>query len=430
MTKVAFYTFGCKLNFAETSSISRKVSENGYDVVPFSGEADFYVFNTCTVTGEAGKKFIRMARQVKKRSPGAKVVAIGCFAELGSDALLQLDEVDMLLGNNQKYNLHEYLDKKTDIKISEHSAFREKDYFVDAFSLNDRTRSFLKIQDGCDYFCSYCTIPLARGASRSDSVEHILESVGTIIKNDVMEIVLTGVNIGDFRSAEGENLLDLLKKLDRFPGLSRLTLSSVEPELLTDEIIQYVSDSKAILPHFHIPLQSGSDKVLKLMHRKYNTALFAGRVHKIRELMPDAFIGIDVLVGFPGEDEADFNDTYSLLESLEISYLHVFPFSERANTKAALMPGKVDEKVKSERVSKLLHLSEKKNRRFYEKFTGQTRNVLFEKKIRNGFMFGLTDNYLKVKIPANASLINKIMPVFLSRLEDDGFFAGDINPHF
>lgn len=426
MARIAFFTFGCKLNFAETSAISRKVAENGHNVIPFREEADFYVFNTCTVTGEAGKKFLRLARHVKKNHPNAKIVALGCFAELETDLLEKIPEADIILGSNEKYLLHDYLARYENRKIQLHSTFREKNFFMDAYSLNDRTRSFLKIQDGCDYFCSYCTIPLARGASRSDSISHLLKSVRTIVTAGVKEIVLTGVNIGDFRSPEGGTFTDLLKELNRFPGLERLTLSSVEPDLLNDEILELISTSKVILPHFHIPLQSGSDKILKIMNRRYDSALFESRILKIRQLMPDAFIGVDVLVGFPGETDEDFGQTFELMEKLETSYLHVFPFSERPDTKAERLPGKVDIRVKSERTMRLLQLSKSKNQSFYQKFTGHQRNVLFERKIKNGFIYGLTDNYLKVKILADPTLANRIVNVGLLKLDEDGVFWGKI----
>lgn len=424
MKKVAFYTLGCKLNFSETSSISRLFEQKGYEKVDFAEAADIYVINTCSVTDNADKKCKKVVKEALKHSPNAFIAIMGCYAQLKPQEIAEIPGVDAVLGAAEKFRLLEVLDgfqKKEKAQVF-HSDIANATEFHNAYSLNDRTRTFLKVQDGCDYSCSFCTIPLARGESRSDYVENIVRSAETIVAQGVKEIVLTGVNIGDFGLHKGEReetFLDLVKALDRVEGIERFRISSIEPNLLTDEIIEFVAQSSKFVPHFHIPLQSGNNKVLRLMRRRYQRELYAERVAKIKQLMPDCCIGVDVIVGFPGESKEDFLDTYQFLNELDISYLHVFTYSERANTHAIALKGIVPLPERAER-SKMLHiLSDKKRRAFYETQLGREEEVLFEEEVENGCMFGFTRNYVKVTAKYDPILVNEIKKVRLTAISPE-----------
>jgi len=424
MKKVAFYTLGCKLNFSETSSISRLFEQKGYEKVDFTDQADIYVINTCSVTDNADKKCKKVVKEALKHSPNAFVAIVGCYAQLKPQEIAEIPGVDAVLGASEKFRLLEVLDgfeKKGKTQVF-HSEISKATEFHNAYSLNDRTRTFLKVQDGCDYNCSFCTIPLARGESRSDYVRNIVTSAEAIVSQGVKEIVLTGVNIGDFGLHQGqkeETFLDLVKELDNLAGIERIRISSIEPNLLTDQIVEFVAQSKKIVPHFHIPLQSGSNKVLRLMRRRYQRELYAERVTKIKHLMPDCCIGVDVIVGFPGESKEDFLDTYQFLNELNISYLHVFTYSERANTHALTLKGIVSLPERAER-SKMLHiLSDKKRRAFYETQLQKEGEVLFEEEVENGQMFGFTRNYVKVFAKYDPLLVNEIKKVRLISISPD-----------
>ena len=426
--RIAFQTFGCKLNFAETSTIARQMKEEGYEVVAHKEEADIYVINSCTVTGNAEKKCRAAIRQAKRRNPDARVAVIGCFSQMKEDDLSKMKEVDLVIGNEEKFMLKDYL--KDDLYTGACHSFvgdiSKSDIFTPSWSSGDRTRSFLKIQDGCDYFCTYCTIPFARGRSRSATIAETIETAKEIAATGMREIILTGVNIGDFGKPNSESFFDLIKELDKVEGIDRIRISSIEPDLLNEEIISFMDSSDKFLPHFHIPLQSGSDKMLKSMKRKYAREVFAQRVTEIKEHMPHACIAADVIIGFPGETGEDFRDTYDFLDGLDISYMHVFTYSERPGTMAVNMPGKLSNKEKRER-SRILHeLSDKKKTAFYRQNIGSTRPVLFESDNSNGYMHGFTGNYLKVKTPYRADLVNKIISVPLSKLDDDGIFLYSI----
>ncbi|MEI7724151.1 MAG: tRNA (N(6)-L-threonylcarbamoyladenosine(37)-C(2))-methylthiotransferase MtaB [Bacteroidota bacterium] len=430
---IAFHHFGCKVNFAEASSLSRQFQENGFEVKNFHDTADVYVISTCVVTTVAEKKCRAAIRQAHKINPNARIAVIGCFSELKPDELSQMEGVDLVLGHNGKFRLLEELSKLDQPVPEDHvhdyhgslavskSAFQ--DAFIPSFSYGDRTRSFLKIQDGCDYFCTYCTIPLARGRSRSDTIDNAIKNAREILANGIREIVLTGVNIGDFGKQNGESFIQLIKALDTIKGLNRIRISSIEPDLLTNEIIDFVAASANFLPHFHIPLQSGCNKILKAMHRKYNRELYASRVQQIKELMPHACIAADVIVGFPGETDEDFEDTFSFLKNLNISYLHVFTYSKRDNTLAAKMEAPVPDKVKKERSDALHKLSDEKKHRFYHENMGRKAKVLFESDNSQGFMHGFTENYIKVKTKFNSELVNRIVKVKLENLVEDGYLA-------
>ncbi len=426
--KVAFHTLGCKLNFSETSSIARSFSNNGYEVVNFEESADVYVINTCSVTDHADRKCKKVVRDALKRNEEAKVAIIGCYAQLKPQEIAEIPGVDVVLGAQEKFNLVEHIDRlsETDETLILNSPIKDVKHFENAYSLGDRTRSFLKVQDGCNYFCAFCTIPLARGRSRSDYIENIVQSAYEIAENGVKEIVLTGVNIGDFKNQRGETFLDLIKELDKVPGIERFRISSIEPNLLNDDIINFVSTSEKFVPHFHIPLQSGSDKLLELMRRRYRRNLYADRVAAIKAQMPDCCIGVDVIVGFPGETEEDFLETYHFLKDLDISYLHVFTYSERPNTPAAKMSDHLPDKVRTERRKMLQSLSHKKRRAFNEQFTGQIGEVLLEDADRNGWMQGYTRSYLKVKMPYDKSLTNTLQPIYLKELQEDGSFKVEL----
>lgn len=429
MKKVAFHTLGCKLNFSETSTIGRLFEEQGYQKVDFKEPSDVYVINTCSVTANADKECKQIVKSALNVSPDAYVVVVGCYAQLKPEEIANIDGVDLVLGASEKFKLLNYLNdltKKSKAEIYS-CEIEEANFFVDAYSLGDRTRVFLKAQDGCDYTCSFCTIPLARGKSRSDSVENVVKNATDIAKQNIKEIVLTGVNLGDFgnnasktSNRKAETFFDLVKQLDGVEGIERFRISSIEPNLLKDEIIEYVAQSKRFVPHFHIPLQSGSNKMLKAMRRRYLRELYAERVAKIKALMPHCCIGVDVIVGFPGETDDDFLDTYNFLNELPVSYLHVFTYSERDNTDAIHLPNAVPVAVRKKRNKMLRILSAKKLRSFYEQHLGETRTVLFEGDNKEGFMHGFTDNYVKVKTPFNAALINQLKPVVLKQLDADG----------
>jgi threonylcarbamoyladenosine tRNA methylthiotransferase MtaB len=431
-TSIAFHHFGCKVNFAEASALSRQFQENGFEVRNFHDPADVYVISTCVVTTVAEKKCRAAIRQAHKINPKAKIAVIGCFSELKPDELSQMEGVDLVLGHNGKFRLLEELNKlyqpAGDPDHDYHgglavSTRADRDAFIPSFSYGDRTRSFLKIQDGCDYFCTYCTIPLARGRSRSDTVENAVKNAGEIIANGIKEIVLTGVNIGDFGKQNGESFIGLIRALDRVQGMNRIRISSIEPDLLSNEIIEFVAESKNFLPHFHIPLQAGCNKILKAMHRRYTSELYASRVQKIRELLPQACIAADVIVGFPGETEEDFMETFGFLEQLPVSYLHVFTYSKRDNTMAAKMESPVPDRVKKERSDALHKLSDRKKLQFYQENRGREVMVLFESDNSNGFMHGFTENYIKVKTKFNPELVNRVVTVKLENLEGDGFLV-------
>ncbi|TRX65769.1 tRNA (N(6)-L-threonylcarbamoyladenosine(37)-C(2))-methylthiotransferase MtaB [Carboxylicivirga sp. M1479] len=419
--KVAFHTFGCKLNFSETSTVARTMIEAGFAKVDISESADVYLFNTCSVTELADKKCKQVIRKAIKQNPNAFIVVTGCFAQLKPDAVSQIEGVDLVLGSNEKFDILQYIEDfkkgdKTEIHAGKIGSNKE---FKPSYSFGDRTRCFLKVQDGCDYFCSYCTIPFARGRSRSDTVANTVAQAKEAAVGGAKEIILTGVNIGEFGNANGETFFELIQALEKVSEIERFRISSIEPNLLTDEIIQFVAASKKFMPHFHIPLQSGSDKVLGLMKRKYDTALFRSKIERVKNLIPHAFIGVDVIVGVRGESQADFETTLHFLESLDISQLHVFTYSERPNTQAL----KIDEVVpipqRKER-SKVLHqLSEKKTRHFYKQYIGEEMPVLFEGAEHNGLIHGFTSNYIKVEVPFNSSLSNTILPVRLKHLSFD-----------
>ncbi|WP_194549767.1 tRNA (N(6)-L-threonylcarbamoyladenosine(37)-C(2))-methylthiotransferase MtaB [Zobellia nedashkovskayae] len=431
--KVAFYTLGCKLNFSETSTIARGFQEDGFDRVDFSEHADMYVINTCSVTENADKRFKTIVKQAQKINPEAFVAAIGCYAQLKPEELAAVDGVDLVLGAKEKFKIGDYINDLTKNDFGEvHSCeIEEADFYVGSYAIGDRTRAFLKVQDGCDYKCTYCTIPLARGISRSDTLQNVLNNAFEISAKGIKEIVLTGVNIGDYGKGEFGNkthehtFLDLVKALDRVEGIHRLRISSIEPNLLKNETIDFVSQSNSFVPHFHIPLQSGSDEILKLMRRRYMSGLYTDRVNKIKETMPHACIGVDVIVGFPGETDEHFLETYHFLNELDISYLHVFTYSERDNTAAAEMDGVVSKQVRSKRSKMLRGLSVKKRRAFYESQLGKTHQVLFEGENKEGYIHGFTSNYVKVKSPWNPELVNTLHNVSLTEIDEDGLVRFD-----
>lgn len=426
--KVAFQTFGCKLNFSETSSMARTLKKEGFEQVDFDKNADVYVINSCSVTGNAEKKCKTVIKQAKKRNPEAKIAVVGCFSQLSPKELSAMGEVDIVLGNSEKFNLLAHINKLFDGSEQEVEAgqiLKDKRFFP-SFSMGDRTRSFLKIQDGCDYFCTYCTIPKARGLSRSGSVAETIKLAEEIGRSEIQEIVLTGVNIGDFGAKSDENFYDLCKALDQVEGIERIRISSCEPDLLTDEIIHLVSKSKKFMPHFHIPLQSGSDAVLKMMKRKYPRERFADRVRLIKSLMPDACIAADVIVGFPGESDALFEETMNFIRNLDLSYIHVFTFSERPGTVAARMSGKLSAQEKKKRSVALHTLSDEKKRAFYESCAGKETTVLLESDVHDDYIYGFTDNYIRVKIPFGPGLRNRIKNVKLMKIDSEGVFLAEM----
>ncbi|MBC7567557.1 MAG: tRNA (N(6)-L-threonylcarbamoyladenosine(37)-C(2))-methylthiotransferase MtaB [Pedobacter sp.] len=426
MRKVAFYTLGCKLNFSETSTIGRLFTDAGYAVVDFTDGADVYVINTCSVTEHADKKCRKVVKEALKYAPNAYVTIVGCYAQLKPAEIADIEGVDMVLGAAEKFRIVEYisdLTKQPKAIVHQQNIEKVNHNFIAAYSIGDRTRTFLKVQDGCDYPCTYCTIPLARGGSRSDTIENVLNRARQIALSGVKEIVLTGVNLGDFGIRDGnreDKFFDLVKALDEVEGIERIRISSIEPNLLSNEIIEFVAASKRFVPHFHIPLQSGSDKILGLMKRRYRRDLYTERVARIKEVMPNCCIGVDVIVGFPGETHSDFLDTYQFLNGLDISYLHVFTYSERDQTEAAEMIGVVAGSARSDR-SKMLHiLSDKKRRAFYQGQLGSIGEVLFEDDQKNGFMHGFTKNYVKVKAKYDPVMVNEIKTVNLVSLTADG----------
>jgi len=425
---VAFHTLGCKLNFSETSTIARLFSERGYKRIDFNEQADVYVINTCSVTEVADKKCRYFINKAIHTSPNAFVVVVGCYSQLQPEKISEIHGVDLILGTQDKFRLVNFLEdiEKRDVPIIHNCHIEDVHRFDSAYSLGGRTRSFLKIQDGCDYPCTYCTIPLARGNSRNDTIENVIKNANEIASKGFKEIVLTGVNIGDFGRTNDENFFDLLKQLDNVDGIERYRISSIEPNLLTDEIICFVAQSKKFLPHFHVPLQSGSDKILALMQRRYNCKKFEDRILSIKNILPDAFIGIDIMVGFPGETNIDFEDSYNFIDRLDISFLHVFTYSERPNTKATDFVEKVSHAEKEKR-SKMLHqLSEKKHRAFYEKHLNTTAKVLFESQKIGDFMFGFTGNYIKVQHQYNSALVNNIVNVRLIKILENTNVFGEI----
>lgn len=419
---VSFYTLGCKLNFSETSTISRQMEEVGFSKIDFQDGADVYVINTCSVTDHADKKCRKVVKEAKKYNPDAKVVIVGCYAQLKPQEIAAIPGVNMVLGAAEKFNLPEHLKSLKEGEEPQilNANIKETKTFIPGFSLGDRTRTFLKVQDGCNYFCTFCTIPLARGLSRSGTIAETMEQARTVAASEAREVVLTGVNLGDFGKLHKEKFVDLIRELDQLEGIDRYRISSIEPNLLNNEIIDLVAGSRRFLPHFHIPLQSGSNKILKLMRRRYQRELYAERVSYIREKMPDASIGVDVIVGFPGETEEDFLDTYRFLNELDIAYLHVFPYSERPNTKAALMEGVVSGAKRQERADMLRILSGKKRRQFYEAHVGKDFTVLFEAEEDKGRMHGFTENYIKVSTEYDPLLVNELVPVTLLSIDSNG----------
>ena len=436
--KVAFYTLGCKLNFSETSTIARNFTDEGFDRVEFNEVADIYVINTCSVTENADKRFKSIVKQAQKSNPDAFVAAVGCYAQLKPQELADVDGVDLVLGATEKFKITDYLNdlSKNDFGEVHSCEIEDADFYVGSYSIGDRTRAFLKVQDGCDYKCTYCTIPLARGISRSDTMEGVLKNAKEISEQNIKEIVLTGVNIGDYGKGEFGNkrhehtFLDLVTELDKVEGIERLRISSIEPNLLKNETIDLVSKSRAFVPHFHIPLQSGSNDILKKMKRRYMKELYVDRVNKIKEVMPHACIGVDVIVGFPGETDEHFLETYNFLTSLDISYLHVFTYSERDNTEAATMDGVVPKNVRAKRSKMLRGLSAKLRRKFYESQLKTTRTVLFESENKEGYIHGITENYVKVKAPWNPELVNTLHKVELTQIDDDGLVRFDFVEEF
>ncbi len=454
--KIALHTLGCKLNFSEGSAIGRILTEQGFQKVDFSDRADYYIINTCSVTENADKETRYVVKTALRTNPGAKIIVVGCYAQLKPEEIAKINGVSLVLGANEKFKIHEYIEKlEGNVILSgvEGSGgvgqpvvvsgnIDDVSFYADAYSQGERTRSFLKVQDGCDYFCSFCTIPLARGKSRSNSIERTVEVAKKVAATGVREIVLTGVNIGDFGKqpphpksfSEGEgleqpaneNFFRLIQELEKIETVERFRISSIEPNLLTDEIIELVAGSRKFMPHFHIPLQSGSDKILKLMRRKYLSKLYRERVAKIKSLLPHACIGVDVIVGFPGETQEQFLETYNFINELDVSYLHVFTYSERANTRALNIKPVVPGPERKERNKMLRILSEKKKRKFYSEHLNTERSVLFEAENDSGLMYGFTDNYIKVAVPYSEELVNTVQTVLLNEVSDFGYVKGDV----
>ncbi|MCE4564768.1 tRNA (N(6)-L-threonylcarbamoyladenosine(37)-C(2))-methylthiotransferase MtaB [Maribellus sp. CM-23] len=423
--KAAFYTLGCKLNFSETSTIAASFKEVGFDRVEFEEEADVYVINTCSVTNQGDKESRNIIRRAVRKNPNAMVIVVGCYSQLKPEEVGHIEGVDLVLGTQEKFHIPAYLgdlQKKDTTQVQTTRLANIKSYHR-AFSWGDRTRSFLKVQDGCDYYCSFCTIPFARGRSRNDTIENTVAEAQKAVDKGFKEIILTGVNIGDFGKTTGENFRDLLKALEKVEGLNRLRLGSIEPNLLKDEIIELVAGSKVIMPHFHLPLQSGSDEILSLMKRKYSTELYRRRVERIREIVPHAFIGVDVIAGTNGETESYFQESYDFLNSLEISQLHAFTYSERSGTQALKIPWKVEVEDRKRRTQMYINLSEKKLRAFYERHLGAEQTVLFEDKKSQDSMNGFTENYIKIEIPYNENLVNQLHPVKLESILQNGHVA-------
>ena len=424
--KVAVYTLGCKLNFSESSTLARSFEEAGYARVDFEDAPDVFVINTCSVTENADKKCKQLVRKAKEINPSGYVAIVGCYAQLKPEEIAKIPGVNMVLGANEKFKLVEEVEANFGLEqqVVKNESIKHALTFHPSFSAGDRTRSFLKIQDGCDYFCSFCTIPLARGKSRSANVATTLEQVKQATAQGVQEVVLTGVNLGDFGVNHDESFYDLVRELDTLEDIKRYRISSIEPNLLSNDIIDFVAQSEKFVPHFHIPLQSGNDEILQRMRRKYLSDLYRSRIEKIKLVMPDCCIGVDVIVGFPGETEAHFLDTYNFLNELSISYLHVFPYSERANTTAKKMQDTVPLKLRNDRTTQLRSLSEKKKRAFYESQLGKTRPVLFESEVRDGNMQGYTDNYVRVVSEYDPLLIDTLVPFQLQQIDADFLMRG------
>ena len=431
---VAFHTLGCKLNFSETSTLARKFTSAGYERVPFEDKADIYVINTCSVTDNADKKFTSLARQTHKRNPEAFLIAVGCYAQLQPHELAKVDGVDLVLGAKEKFDVVSYLhDISNKEKTQVHAcAIEETDTYISSYAIGERTRAFLKVQDGCDYKCTYCTIPQARGLSRSDSLDNIIRQAKEIVDQDIKEIVLTGVNIGDYGKGEFGNkkhehtFLELVQSLDQVEGIDRFRISSIEPNLLLEDLICFVASSKRFVPHFHIPLQSGNNEILGQMRRRYQRELYAERVEKIKSAMPDACIGVDVIVGFPGETEDHFLDTYHFLVDLPVSYLHVFSYSERPNTPAAAMGNHVPKNIRSKRSKMLRGLSAKKRHAFYESQLHKTKTILFESENKDGYIHGFTENYVKVRMPWDPDFQNQTLAAKLTHIDASGMVRFDL----
>lgn len=426
--KVAFYTLGCKLNFSETSTIARSFNDEGFDRVDFSEKADMYVINTCSVTENADRRFKDIVKQAQKRNSDAFIAAVGCYAQLKPQELADVNGVDLVLGATEKFRITDYINDlaKNDFGEVHSCEIKDADFYVGSYSIGDRTRAFLKVQDGCDYVCTFCTIPLARGISRSEALDKVLINAKEISDQGIKEIVLTGVNIGDYGKGEFGNkkhqhtFLELIQELDDVDGIERVRISSIEPNLLKNETIQFVSSSKVFVPHFHIPLQSGSNELLRLMKRRYKRELYVEKVNEIKKYMPDACIGVDVIIGFPGETDELFLETYHFLNELDISYLHVFTYSERENTPAASMEGIVPLNIRKKRSKMLRGLSVKKRRSFYESQLNTLHTVLFEGENKKGYILGFTENYVKIKHPWNPELVNTTREVLLTEIDDDG----------
>ncbi len=437
---IAYHTLGCKLNFAETSTIARNLEKEGFNKVKFDEAADIYLINTCSVTENADKETRTIVKRALRNSPAAKIVVTGCYAQLKPEEIASIEGVDLVVGTNDKFNLSKYFSQLPEEKVHGEKAIffscdiSEVNFFKSSYSLGERTRAFLKVQDGCDYSCTYCTIPLARGKSRSDSIANVVKQAEELAQSGIKEIVLTGVNIGDFgihldnqQGSNGdtvtpqrnENFFELIQALDKVTGIERFRISSIEPNLLKDEMIDFVAGSKKFMPHFHIPLQSGADEILKGMKRRYLRDTYISRVKKIKSVMPHACIGVDVIVGFPGETDELFKETVDFISSLDVSYLHVFTYSERANTEAASMTEKIPMRIRQERNKILRQLSEKKRNHFYAEHIGETRNVLFMMNEEDGMLEGFSDNYLKVKAPFDSAFTNRVVPVTLVSCEDD-----------
>jgi threonylcarbamoyladenosine tRNA methylthiotransferase MtaB len=432
---VALTTLGCKLNFSETSTISRQFKNVGYNVVRFDQFSDIYVINTCSVTENADKQFKSYVSKALKINQDAFIIAIGCYAQLKPEELANVNGVDLVLGSKEKFKILDYLnDFKKNQSGKIHSCeISETNFYRSSFSIGDRTRSFLKVQDGCDYKCTYCTIPLARGISRSDKLDNVLRAAKEISDSGIKEIVLTGVNIGDYGKGEFGNknhkntFLELVTALDKVDGISRVRISSIEPNLLSNDIINFVSNSKKFVPHFHIPMQSGSDTILKLMKRRYLSKLYRDRINHVKQVMPNACIGADVIVGFPGETEEEFMKTYNFIKSLDLSYLHVFTYSERDNTEAVGLNNVVPSNIRSKRSKLLRALSVQLKRKFYMSQLGTIKNVLFEPENRNGFIYGFSNNYVRIKTPWRSSIKDKIIPFELQNISDDGLVTGEVS---
>lgn len=432
---VALTTLGCKLNFSETSTISRQFKNVGYSIVRFDQFSDIYVINTCSVTENADKQFKSYVSKALKINQDAFIIAIGCYAQLKPEELANVNGVDLVLGSKEKFKILDYLnDFKKNQSGKIHSCeISETNFYRSSFSIGDRTRSFLKVQDGCDYKCTYCTIPLARGISRSDKLDNILRAAKEISDSGIKEIVLTGVNIGDYGKGEFGNknhkntFLELVTALDKVDGISRVRISSIEPNLLSNDIINFVSNSKKFVPHFHIPMQSGSDTILKLMKRRYLSKLYRDRINHVKQVMPNACIGADVIVGFPGESEEEFMETYNFIKSLDLSYLHVFTYSERDNTEAIGLNNVVPSNIRSKRSKLLRALSVQLKRKFYMSQLGTIKNVLFEPENRNGFIYGFSNNYVRIKTPWRSSIKDKIIPFELQNISDDGLVTGEVS---